>query len=234
MRYSSHRLPTQGFWNISPKQLAQIERSYCGQLHNPARIYKTPALKPVLTYDEAGCNCADLPISSGSPRLTNTSAPPHGRPIDDTCRSQDSLSGRLPSPSAYRESRNLRAAKTTRQLPQQTTVVFLPSFSAPPCQNQLLVTAVAADMHAPCSPTMLSTGTCHFLEHPYVPLAASSKRISLQGDNHQCPVRNVLRQHRLNVAIRRRHVQHQIIQIRPQRILQQLHQRLTGHRSAPP
>ncbi len=94
------------------------------------------------------------------------------------------------------------------------------------------MSTVAADVHAHVLDDTQHRHF-HFLEHHDAFFGVDQRDILRRGDHNGTRYRNVLRQRQLNVTGAWRHIQHQIIQIRPHCLLQHLQQRLAGHRAAP-
>ncbi len=76
-------------------------------------------------------------------------------------------------------------------------------------------------------------GHLHFLEHDNAFFGVDQRDILRRGHHNGAGNRNVLRQRQLNITGARRHVQHQIIKIRPHCLLQHLQQRFAGHWATP-
>ena len=71
------------------------------------------------------------------------------------------------------------------------------------------------------------------LEHLQALARIHQRDVLRRGDDHRAGDRHVLRQRQLDVAGARRQVHHQIIELVPVRLVQQLVQRLGHHRAAP-
>ena len=100
-----------------------------------------------------------------------------------------------------------------RQLAQQLGVVFLGQFlRAAGAEDRLVVPAVAADMHAHVFHDPQHRHF-HFLEHHDAFFGVDQRDVLRRGDHHRAG--------------------HRVVEVRPQRLLQHLHQRLAGHRPTP-
>ena len=120
-----------------------------------------------------------------------------------------------------------------RQLGQQLSVVLLRQlFGAAGAENRLMVTTVAADMDTHVFDDAEDRNV-HLLKHHDAFFRIDQRDILRRRHHYRAGDRDILRKSQLNVAGAWRHIQHQIIQIRPQRLLQHLQQRLAGHRTAP-
>ncbi|MNE65090.1 hypothetical protein D3C80_1605410 [compost metagenome] len=120
-----------------------------------------------------------------------------------------------------------------RHLSEKLCVILLGQFlSATSTKDRFVMPAVAANMH-----THIFDNTQHrhfnLLKHDDAFFGVDQRNILRRGDDNRSRDRNILRQRQLNVAGARRHIQYQIIKIRPQGFLQHLQQRFTGHRAAP-
>ncbi len=120
-----------------------------------------------------------------------------------------------------------------RHLSQQLGVVLRRQFFCTAgAEDRLVMTTVAADVHAH---VLDDTEHRHldFLKHHDAFFGVDQRDILRRGDNNRPGDGDVLRQRQLDITSTRRHIQHQIIQIRPQCLLQHLHQRFAGHWTTP-
>ena len=85
-------------------------------------------------------------------------------------------------------------------------------------KDRLMMTAVAADMHAHVFDNAQNRHL-DFFKHDDAFFSVDQRDVLRRGDHHSPRDRNVLRQSQLNVTGTRRHIQHEVIQIRPQRLL---------------
>ncbi|MNE38317.1 hypothetical protein D3C80_1322110 [compost metagenome] len=120
-----------------------------------------------------------------------------------------------------------------RHLSEKLCVILRSQFlSATGTKDRFMVPAVAANMH---THIFNNTENRHFnlLKHDDAFFGVDQRDILRRGHDNSPRNRNVLRQRQLNVSSARRHIQYQIIEIRPQGFLQHLQQRFAGHRAAP-
>ena len=120
-----------------------------------------------------------------------------------------------------------------RQLPQQLGVILRRQLlRTAGTEDRLMVSTVAANVHAHVFDDA-EYRHLHLLEHHDAFFGVDQRDILRRGDHDGAGDRNVLRQRQLDITGARRHVQHQIIEVRPHCLLQHLQQRFAGHRAAP-
>ncbi|MOA30936.1 hypothetical protein D3C78_1520600 [compost metagenome] len=120
-----------------------------------------------------------------------------------------------------------------RHFSQKLCVILRGQFlSATGTKDCLMMPAVAANMHTHIFDNA-ENRDFHLLKHDDAFFSVDQRNILRRGHNNRPRNGNVLRQRQLNVPGARWHIQHQIIEIRPQSFLQHLQQRFAGHRAAP-
>ncbi len=105
--------------------------------------------------------------------------------------------------------------------------------SAPPlAEDVALVAALRADVDRHVLDDA-EDRDADLLEHLEALARVDERDVLRRGDDHGAGHRHLLRERELDVAGARRQVDHQVVELAPARVLQQLLQRLRHHRAAP-